>query len=155
MLPQGFALHNHIQGEEKKWETLVQKAFGRPYTFKNTMVWVGDYSPEHIMYISKDGVDIATATAIEFHLFPGEGLFHMVATDPDARGMGAGRLACIAALNQIAARGFKTAVLRTEDERIPAIKLYLSLGFEPVFADETHPERWEKIYKKIGEINNE
>lgn len=150
MLPAGYGLHTHIEGNERAWEKLIEKAFNIPYTFEEAMIGVGDYSPEHILYISKDGKDIATATAIEFHLFPGEGLFHMIATDPEARGLGAGRLACEAALHQIAARGFKTAVLRTDDERLPAIKLYLSLGFVPFFVDDTQEERWNKIYEKLG-----
>ena len=149
-LPEGFGLHTHMEGNEKNWERLIGRAFDFPFTFQEAMINIGDYSPDHILYISKDGVDIATATAIEFHLFPGEGLFHMIATDPDARGQGAGRLACEAALHKIAERGFRSAVLRTEDERIPAIKLYLSLGFVPFYTDDTHEERWNKIYRQIG-----
>lgn len=150
-LPEGFALHTHIKGQEKEWEELVEKAFGSHFSFEDVMVNIGLFRPEMLLYISKDGKDIATASAIEFHLFPGEGLFHMVAADPEARGQGAGRLVCLAVLHSIAAHGYKTAVLRTEDERLSAIKIYLSLGFEPFYVDDTQEERWNKIFEKIKE----
>ena len=55
----------------------------------------------------------------------------------------------IAALHSLAVRGYKTAVLSTDDERIPAIKLYLSLGFEPIYTHESHKERWGKVMQAI------
>ena len=73
----------------------------------------------------------------------------MIGTIPESRGLGAGRLICLAALHALSARGYKTAVLSTDDERIPAIKLYLSLGFEPIYTHESHKERWEKVMNKF------
>ena len=73
----------------------------------------------------------------------------MVGTRPSARGQGAGRLALIAALNSLAARGYRSTVLSTDDWRLPAISLYLSLGFEPVMEHESHPERWKKIFAEL------
>ena len=62
----------------------------------------------------------------------------MVGVHKDAQGMGAGKRISLAALNSLKQRGYKTAVLSSDDHRIPAIKLYLSVGFEPVILDESH-----------------
>ena len=149
-LPEGMALHNHIDGEEKNWESLIEKAFGNHFSFEKTIVTGGgEYKNEYVLYISKDGKDIATATAVEKDWVPGEGWFRMIASDPDARGLGAGRLVCLAALHSLAARGYKTAVLSTDDDRIPALSLYYSLGFRPIFTHESHEERWKKVMEKI------
>lgn len=110
--------------------------------------WKG-YKPEYVLYLSKDGKDIATASAVESEDYPNEGYIHMVATMPGYRGLGAGRLIMTAALQSLAARGFKTAVLSTDDERLAAIKLYYSLGFRPMYTHESHKERWEKIFKQL------
>lgn len=154
-LPEGFSVHSHIPGKEKEWEELVKKAFGMEFSFKSLLSeakdYVGGYSPEHVWYISKDGKDIATATGMEKDIFPGEGWFRMVGTDPEARGYGAGKMVCIAVLESLAKRGYKSTVLSTDDERIPAISLYLSLGFEPVYLHEKDEERWEKVLKLISE----
>lgn len=149
-LPYGFSLHTHTEGEEKKWEELIEKAFGNHYSFDSVIRNGGGYKPEYVLYIAKDKKYIATATAVEKETFPGEGWFRMIGTDPEARGMGAGRLVCLAALHSLAARGYKTAVLSTDDVRLPAIKLYLSLGFKPLYNHESHEERWTKVLDKIG-----
>ena len=46
--------------------------------------------------------------------------------------------------------GMETARLRTDDWRIPAIKTYLKIGFEPDLTSEPdYKERWEKIFEII------
>ena len=149
-LPEGFSLHSHIEGQDKNWEDLIEKAFGSHFSFNDFIVNGGGYKPEYVLYIAKDGVDIATATAVEKDIFPGEGWFRMIGTAPEARGLGAGKLVCLAALHSLAARGYKSVVLSTDDARIPAIKLYLSLGFEPIFTHESHEERWKAVMEKIN-----
>lgn len=145
----GMSLRAHIEGEEEKWERLIEKAFGTHYSFDQCIKNGGDYAAEHVLYLNKDGVDVATATAVEKETFPGEGWVRMVGTIPEAREHGAGRLICLAVLHSLAARGYKTAVLSTDDERIQAIKLYLSLGFEPIFTHASHKERWERVMQII------
>ncbi len=148
-LPEGLSLLNHSEGMEHVWEEIIEKAFGTYFSFDESIRNGGGYRPEYVLYIAKNFVPIATATAVEKEDFPGEGWFRMIATCPEARGHGAGRLVCLAALHCLAARGYKTAVLSTDDFRIPAIKLYLSLGFEPIYTHESHPGRWAKVMENI------
>lgn len=148
-LPHGLSLLNHSEGMEPVWEEIIEKAFGTHFSFDESIRNGGGYRPEYVLYIAKNSVPIATATAVEKEDFPGEGWFRMIATRPEARGHGAGRLVCLAALHSLAARGYKTAVLSTDDFRLPAIKLYLSLGFEPLCTHESHPGRWAKVMENI------
>ena len=74
----------------------------------------------------------------------------MVGVAPEARGQGAGRMIGLAALHALAKQGYKTAVLSTDDFRLPALGLYFSLGFEPWMNHESHPARWEAVMKKLG-----
>ncbi len=149
-LRDGFALHTHVEGTETNWEDLVEDAFGARFDFDKFIRNAGDYKPEHVLYVSKDGKDIATATCVEKADFPGEGWFRMIATKKEARGLGAGKLVCNACLHSLKARGYKSVVLSTDDKRIPAIKLYLSLGFEPIYTHESHEERWKAIMEEIN-----
>lgn len=148
VLPEGYSLHTHqdgIKAMDDNWEDLIEKAFGCRFSFDQFIRNGGGYKPEYVLYIRKDGKDIATTTAIENSKFPGEGWFRMVGVSPEARGSGAGRMVTLAALHSLADRGYKSVVLSTDDERIPAICLYLSLGFEPVYSHESHEKRWEKV----------
>lgn len=147
-LPEGFAICTHEDGEEEKWEEIIKDAFGNAFPFsfiKNRP----EYDPKTVFYLEKDGKKIATTTAVENPLYPGEGWFRMVGVKKDARGMGAGRMIAQAALKSLGDRGYKTALLSTDDARLPAISLYLSLGFEPIYTHESHEARWKAV---LGEL---
>lgn len=148
-LPTGMTLHTHLEGQEAVWERIIESAFGAHFDF-DFLIKAGDYHPSHVLYLCKDGVDVATTTAVENAAYPNEGWFRMVGVHQDARGMGAGRLIALAALHNLKERGYKTAVLSTDDARIPAISLYLSLGFEPVYSHESHKERWKKVFEVLS-----
>ena len=144
-LPEGITLHTHRDGDEASWEEIIESAFGQKFDF-GLLDRLGDYKPEHVIYAEMNGRNIATATAVENQLYPGEGWFRMIGAHADARGLGAGRLVCLAALHALRERGYNSAVLSTDDFRIPALSLYLSLGFEPVYSHESHRERWERVF---------
>ena len=78
----------------------------------------------------------------------------MVGVHADARGLGAGKMIGLAALYDLRDRGYKSALLSTDEHRLPAISLYLSLGFEPVFTHESHKARWEKVFEQIAEFKS-
>ena len=147
-LPSRVSLHTHRNGDEKSWEEIIESAFGAHYEFE-LLDKLGGYKPEYVIYAEKEGRNIATATAVENPLYAGEGWFRMIGAHSDARGLGMGRLVCLAALHSLRDRGYKSVVLSTDDYRIPAISLYLSLGFRPVFSHASHKERWEKVFEKL------
>ena len=60
-----------------------------------------------------------------------------------------GRVVVLLALHRLKERGFRDAMLATEDFRIPAIRLYMSLGFTPMIVHWTHRLRWKKIMKEL------
>ena len=148
-LPEDLLLHTHREGTEAAWEKLIEDAFGTHFSFDSAIRNAGDYRPEYVLYISRRGRDIATTTAVEKDIFPGEGWLRMVAVSPEARGAGVGKLIVLAALHSLAERGYKTAVLSTDDFRLPAIRLYLSLGFQPLCNHESHKARWQKVFSEI------
>ncbi|MEJ7652578.1 MAG: hypothetical protein WKH64_04110, partial [Chloroflexia bacterium] len=47
--------------------------------------------------------------------------------------------------------GWERVFLLTEDFRLPAITMYLRLGFEPEMQDPTHPTRWEALRRAVGD----
>ena len=46
-------------------------------------------------------------------------------------------------------RGYGKIILFTDDWRLPAIGLYLSMGFEPQMSGEDMPERWDAIHRSL------
>jgi mycothiol synthase len=147
-LAEGMLCRTHRPGDEAAWEDIIENAFRREFPFQ-LLIDLGGYRPEYVLYLEKEGQCIATATAVENPAYPGEGWFRMVGVHPKAQGLGAGKIICLAALHNLKNRGYKTAVLSTDDYRIPALKMYLSLGFQPVYCHESHKERWENVFKTI------
>ena len=147
--PDGVTLHTHIPGNEEIWENIVERAFGAHFDFDSSLTSRPGYKPEHVFYLAKDGRDIATVSAIEKETYPGEGWLHMVAVDPDAQGLGLSFPLVAVALSSFRSRGFASVVLSTDDFRLPAIKTYLRLGFEPLMDHESYPARWDAIFAKI------
>ena len=149
VLPEGYAIRTHEAGMEAVWEDVIKDAFGHPYSF-SFMKDRPEYDPKTVFYLEKDEEAIATATAVENPLYPGEGWFRMVGVRSCARGLGAGRLIASYALADLRRRGYKTALLSTDDRRIPAIALYLSLGFEPYITHESHEARWKAVMHELA-----
>lgn len=153
IIPDEFEITTHKDEYVKDWEQLIEKAFGISFSFEQTIIngrTVGGYKPEQVLYLKRGNKILATATAAERDDYPGEGWFRMIATDPEEQGKGLGKLICLAALHSLKERGYKSAVLSTDDHRLPALKTYLGLGFEPIYFHESHKERWEKVFENIN-----
>lgn len=95
---------------------------------------------------SADGTNPVTAK-------PGEpwreGVLDYVATHPDHQGRGLGRATCTAVSRYLVEQGCETVQLLTDDWRLPAIHLYLSMGYQPVMSRSDMPERWAAIMSEL------
>ena len=78
-----------------------------------------------------------------------EGVLDYVATHPSHQGRGLGRATCTAVSRYLADQGCETVSLWTDDWRLPAIHLYLSLGYRPVMNRADMPERWAKVIAEL------
>lgn len=78
-----------------------------------------------------------------------EGYIHMVACKESARGKGYGTLLSKWALTTLIKEKMETAYLTTDDWRIPAIKSYLYIGFEPDESTVDFQKRWNKIRAQL------
>lgn len=63
--------------------------------------------------------------------FPFGGQIGWLATDRDHRGLGLGRLSAATATNHFLERGYNNIWVTTQPYRIPAIRIFNSLGFVP------------------------
>jgi len=77
-----------------------------------------------------------------------------VGVDPDFRGKKLAAVICSAVLDHYRKAGYKRVKLYTDAFRIPAVKTYLNIGFQPVIADgdESAEKRWNTVYKKLGMV---
>ena len=108
------------------------------------------YNPDNLLLIYEDTTPIAAAAAWQTLLGSKKtGLVHMVGVDRKYQGRGLGRVITLLVLHRLKERGFHSVMAATEDFRIPALSLYLSLGFKPVCRNRLDSLRWKKVLSRI------
>ena len=73
-----------------------------------------------------------------------------LSVSPEHQGRRLGSQVCLAVLHFARRMGYAEIYLNSDDWRLPAVKTYLALGFEPEMAHESHPRRWAAVYEKLG-----
>lgn len=109
------------------------------------------FRPEHVFVVEGPSGLAATAAAFVDREDPELGFLHMVSVDPVHRGQGLGRALTCAALRLHAEMGLRHQWLLTDPWRTPAIRLYRSLGYEPLAENPGEEERWAEISEDLQE----
>ena len=105
---------------------------------------------ETTFLIEVDGTPIATAAArLLPERYPGSGYLHWVGVHAAHRGRGLGRAVVLAVLDRFRALGCRDAVLETDPPRLPAIRVYLDLGFHPEPRAPEDDARWRGILDRL------
>ena len=106
--------------------------------------------PEGTYLIMHD--DRAVATACTVLPTPAEPRCELgwVAVDPGDQGRGLGLQVCRAVLWYARRRGWPAATLDTDGWRLPAIRTYLKLGFEPELTHDSHGARWREVRRQFA-----
>jgi mycothiol synthase len=140
--------------EEAAWPALMARAGFAGWDGERLEAFRARILPEgwFVAVHRASGQMVATAMAVDGPgpLHPEGGELSWVAGDPDHAGHGLGRAVSSAAVARLLAAGYRRVYLSTDDWRLPAIKIYLSMGFVPLLYAEDMAERWEKVYAALG-----
>lgn len=98
------------------------------------------------------GALAAAAMACHEHrlLHPFGGALNWVCGDPAHRGKGLGMAVCAAVTARLLAAGYENVFLLTDDFRLPAISIYLRLGYRPFLFAADMEDRWRAVYEALG-----
>jgi len=129
-----------LTGEPWTKQQFVERMLGDPRV---------DYDHIYIAVEKATGKPAATATA-QIDDKHENCMLHMVSALPEYKGKGLGHAVCAKVLEHMHNEGITEMRLSTDDWRVPAIVIYLRLGFVPEFIDETMEERWDKIMAGLG-----
>ena len=152
-LPPEHKLRQATADDADGLAALLTAAFPeRPWTPDRARAALLDAPDVDATYVvTYGGVPVATASArLPPDDFPGSGYVHWVGADPAHRGRGLGRAVTLATLHRFRELGCRDAVLETDPPRLPAIRLYLALGFRPEPHDPQDEARWRSVLAALG-----
>lgn len=160
--PEGYRFHRWKRGgddvltEEQfrtQWIGMRDPSFGEAMTNYFHVVYDDMRVPDDGFFLAiSPGGDMAACICIQYGQHdPDSATVHEVFTDEKYRGLGLGRVLMTKLMNHAAEKGFPELWLTTDDWRIPAIKLYIHLGFLPVLSEPDLRMRWQALLDEIGE----
>ena len=164
-LPLGYVLRGYRIGDETSWaETLQACGFEnwnevevRAY-LEDAERRVGSRVVEHNDQVvaatfasrkSENASDTGTLAGVGSS--QQEGVLDFVVTHPDHRGKRLARATCTEVAKFFVGLGCLSVSLLTDDWRLPAIHVYLSLGFKPVMHRSDMPDRWANVFNNLKE----
>lgn len=110
--------------------------------------------PGGFFVIEHEGSGRLVATALAQHNprphHPFGGEVGWVAADPLHAGRGLGRAVTAAAIGRLLAAGYTHIYLLTDDERLPALKIYLDLGMQPFIYADGMAARWATVRERLS-----
>ena len=147
-IPSGYELRTYRPGDEAAWAEIMNTGIGEWTAEKcrECLTSQPQFLPDGLFFITFEGKLVGSACA--WRKSPDEwtsGYLHMVCVVPEHRGKQLGYLLTLAVLRFFRDHGFCEVRLDTDDRRIPAIKAYLRLGFEPHYLDDSHRNRWRVV----------
>jgi ribosomal protein S18 acetylase RimI-like enzyme len=148
-LPDGFQVKSSVAEREEDYLRVMRRSLVRDADrewFRRVFSGDPEYHPADLFILCRGDEPVGAAAAWR-HEWKGRraGLVHMVGVDPSCRRRGVGRALVLLVLHRLRDKGFHEVLLRTEDFRAPALALYRSLGFRPIYVHWTHRLRWMKV----------
>ena len=150
-VPGGCELRGYQPGDEDSWlELLNTGEYGSNWDRPRLDEFMA--GPERkngsVVAAKCDRVVAATFASVEIGA-DCTGRVDFVTAHPDVRGLGLGRAVCSEVVKYLIGRAYADVILYTDDWRLPAIGLYLSMGFEPQMTRQDMPARWRRVIEQL------
>jgi Acetyltransferases len=148
----GYKIVAHDDSMIDDWIEISEELTNGKYTREQFIERMYDDPTVKRIFYTADAVTGKLLCTTSAQIAPdGEhGKVHMVCVHRDHKGKGLSRPVCTAVLEYLYSEGVKVIELSTDDFRIPAVSLYISLGFLPFLYEDDMYERWVKLYNTLG-----
>lgn len=152
-VPDGYTVRHYRQGDEVGLARVYPAAALGNETVEAIRANILNhpcFSPERLFVAECQGEIVGTAAAWISPDDPTAGYLHMVGVLPAHQGKRLGAVLIIATIHYTRNEGLRCQRLDTDDWRDAALRLYLDLGYRPVYTDDTHAERWAALAQRLG-----
>ena len=148
--PEGFQLTTFSVGYKLAFLDLMAERFRSDFLFDH---WMERVLPNGFFLVVHVGSGELAAACMASHVpaerHPDAGNLGWLATGHNFEGRGLGTVAASAVTNRLVEAGYSRIYLETHDEMIPAISVYLKLGWVPYLYSAEMIGRWENIFETL------
>jgi mycothiol synthase len=153
-LPPGYSLATLAQQDAEEW-IAVLNATGQLGTWDDARAHTALTAERPVLaggtyLILRGERAVATACTIAPTAAEPRSELGWVAVAPAHQGHGLGLQVCSAVLWYARREGWPATTLNTDDWRLPAIRTYLKLGFEPELTHDSHGARWREVRRRLA-----
>ncbi len=152
-VPDGYRLRTYRDDDAESYLRLMNRAGFEDWDESSVAEALAKSLPNGIFFLEPAETGRPVATAAAFHaptdLHPFGGELGWVGTHPDHRDRGLGRMVCAAAVDRLVRAEYERIYLITDEWRLPAIKIYLGLGFVPFLFAPEMKERWRAVCREL------
>ena len=153
-LAAGYRLRTYAAGDEAGWAALLE-ANGQLGSWDEGRARqeLDQGLVQQAQFFVAAGESLVSTTGVYDRLLTGKPCWEIgwVAVHPAHQGKALGPQVVGAAVRAALALPRRPIGLRTDDFRLPAIKVYLRLGFVPDGEHPSYPGRWQAIFAQLGE----
>lgn len=153
-LPRGYQLRTYRAGDEAQYIQLMRRAGYSGWNRQNIKALLPRALPQGIFFVVQRSSASLVASACAIHspledlAFAGE--LGWLACDPRHRGRGLGAIVCAAVVKRLRDAGYTNIHLLTDDDRLPAIKIYLQQGWQPCLGTSAMAARWKAVRQQLN-----
>ncbi|WP_170285642.1 GNAT family N-acetyltransferase [Microbacterium rhizomatis] len=150
-LAPGLALREATAADEKAIAETLAASFEEEWDVARVRAEFSDAGDVPVTWLVEDeqGVVGVASERIMPGTYPDAGYVHYVGVLDRARGRRVGATLTARCLQGFAERGLATAVLETDDFRVPAVVTYLRLGFVPTYRSAAEQGAWSVLLPSL------
>ena len=152
-LPAGCSIRNYRPGDEESFLGLMEAGNFDPWDEAKLHYNAARAIPGGWFLAVDERVDRVVGTVVSLHNYSGSTYFTgdlgWLAVDPSYRGRGLGYSLAAHATDRLLKGGYSRIQLHTEGFRLPAVKIYLRLGYVPVLCSRELCDVWEEVCEQL------
>ncbi|OGI11764.1 MAG: hypothetical protein A2Y40_01115 [Candidatus Margulisbacteria bacterium GWF2_35_9] len=151
LTPEGYRLRVYNSEDEEPLRRLLNRA-GFSFSPIKIKQAISICLPNGCFVVEYEQTKQLVATMMARHLasqlHPFGGRIDWLATDPEHRKLGLANICARSATQRLIQAGYENIWVTTDDHRIGALKIFLSIGFQPALSDALS-KRWKNIFEKL------
>ena len=153
VIPEGFHLRTYKEKDKKGLLDIFSLSGLADWNESELETIISSFLPHGFFVVVENDSEKIVAPMGARHtpnkVHPNAGDIGWLCSHPSYSGKGLGYIAAAAATNRLIEIGYSNIYVNTDDYRLPAIKIFLKLGYQPLMYNSNIEDRWRLIFENF------